>query len=195
MTDSKTAWNNRRPILHRLPQYGYQDNAIADALTFYPDLKLSGVKDLLERWYLELHPDTCQDASLDYLAYLVGFSGHFWDTRWSNPVKRDLIRASHAILWRKRGTFEAIRAVLDIHGISYDIWTDGSLNLAFTLSGTFGSPKMRYYLRLPKTTPRVSPAFQEARRTLRLYSPAVTKSKVTYQAFYLGLSRLGDPLF
>lgn len=193
--DAITAWSKERPIYFRLPQKGYQDNQVADVLTQYPDSKLSTSKELLEAWHLELDPDTAQSRSLDFLAYLVGLSGQYWDVSWSNPVKRDLIRVAHPVLWSKRGTQETIETILNIHQIKHDIWLDSNLRLSFKMPGTFGSPRCRFYVRLGKQYSRSGLQFREAQRTLRNFAPAVVKHKAVYKRFYLGLSKIGDPMF
>ena len=187
-------WDTRRPIWGRLPAKGYQDSPVEDWLTAWADEELSAKLAQMESWYTQLHPDTCDPASLDYLAYLVGFSGPYWDTQWQETPKRALVRDSHW-LWANRGTLKAIARVLNIHQVQHDLWLSGVLRLSFGLPGRFGTPSPRVYLRLPKQYPRAGAAFGEAERTRRNWVPAVIRSKVTYERFYLGFSRVGDPLF
>lgn len=192
---SKEAWSEGRPVFKRLPYNGYQNNDLVDHISNWVDFRLSQASALLQNFYKEVSPYTAQDSSLDYLAWLVGLSGQYWDRTWSSLVKRQMIRLAHPVLWKQRGTDTVLRTVLDIHEISYNIWTDGNLQLPFVLSGTFGTPKLRFYLRLPITYPRSGPVFREARRTVANFSPALVQKGVCYDRFYLGFSLLGDPLF
>lgn len=195
MTTSKEAWSVGRPVYKRLPYNGYQDNSLVDHISNWVDFRLTQASVLAQNFYREVSPDTAQDASLDYLAWLVGMSGQYWDTTWSSSVKRAMIRLAHPVLWKNRGTEVVLRKVLDIHGIEYNIWTDGNLQLGFILPGTFGTPKLRFFLRLPLSYLRSGPVFREARRTVANFSPALVQKTVCYDRFYLGFSLLGDPLF
>lgn len=195
MRNDKTAWASGRPVYGRLPEKGYQDNLIADSLTAWVDGRLSETKGTLEAWPLEVSPDTAKDSSLDYLGWLFGFSGSFWDTSWGPEVKRELIRLSHSFIWPMRGTLAVIRKVLDLHGISYDVWRPGVSTLPFAMPRIFGGGGLRFFVRLPITYIRGGQDWREAERTLRNYAPAVVETKVTYQRFYMGFSKIGDPMF
>lgn len=193
--DSAEAWGAGRPLFNRLPEKGYKDSQPTDAVTVWVDEYLVKTKQLLETFYLSLDPATCPDDQLDYLAYLVGLSGTFWDTRWSPEVKRAFINQSHVYLWRNRGTLACLKKVLDIHNLSYDIWQDGNLTLPFAMSSAFGTAKMRLYIRLPLIYLRGQQEWLEANRTARNFVPAVVKHQVCYEYFALGISRLGEPMF
>lgn len=189
-----TAWNDR-PIFSRLPEAGYGDNAIAEIMTAWPDAKLMEVKATLEDFYKELDPYTAKADSLSYLAFLVGLSDQFWAEDWTTAVKRAMIAAAPVSLWPFRGTMKALRAVLDIHGLDYEIWRPGVLTLPFPLPGSFGNAGTEFYIRLPLRYQRSSLQWQEAVRSLENFGLFGTRSDVVYQAFYLGFSRVGDPLF
>lgn len=188
-------WQNRRPIFDSLPEVGYKDNSVADSLTSWIDEKLSLKADQLQNFYKELDPDTCQSGMLEYLAFLHGLSGKFWDNGWKESTKRTLIKNSHKVLWKLRGTAKPITFVLNAHGIQHSIWTDGSTNLTFKLPAKLAVPKLRFYLRMPLIYARDSWQWKEARRTANNFAPAVTSYVVCHNAFYLGFSRLGEPLF
>lgn len=188
-------WHDSRPVFSRLPERGYRDNPIADALTSWVDEKLTAKADQLQSFYLQLDPSTASDEYLDYLAFLVGLSGSYWDTEWTPQVKRSLIAASHNYLWANRGTLGVIEFVLKTHGISYDIWQDGSSVLPFKLPKTFGANRLRFFVRLPLRYARTSSEWREAERVLKCYAPAVVQCKVYYQGFRMSFSRLGDAMF
>ena len=124
----------------------------------------------------------------------MGLSDNYWDVQWSTGVKRAMIESAYG-LFNTSGTLLAVREVLDIHSIPYDIWVDGSLRVPFTLPGTFGQPKLRYYVRVPLSVSRDGVQWKEAERTIRNYSAAVVNGRVTYKGFKLGYSRLSDPVF
>lgn len=184
-----------RPIFDRLPIRNYQTNDPADWLTQWPDNELNVKAQQLEAFHLQLDPDTAAAASLDFLGYLVGYSGEFWSVDWPEAVKRTLIREAHGFLWPKRGTLAVIRRVLDIHGILHNIWQPGSLRLTFAMPGVFGGTGLRFFVRLPLSYRRTAKDWLEAERTLANYAPAISRSAVVYDRFYTGFSRLGDPMF
>jgi phage tail P2-like protein len=190
----KDSWAEGRPVFNRLPLRGYQDNETVDALTVWVDEKLTDTAKLLEGLPGELSPSTCQDKWLDYLGFLVGLSGSYWDIEWSSSVKRAMITEAHRN-WGRRGTIDSIRGILDIHGFEYKLWTSSSLRLSFTLPATFGSDNLRLFIRLPLRYQRTSKEFKEAGRTLRNYAPVLIEAKEVFDGFYLGFSKIGDPLF
>lgn len=189
-------WHDGRPIFARLPLDGYQNNEAVDALTVWVDEKIISKAEQLQDFYTNyLNPDTCLSEALDYLAYLVGLSGEYWDKSWSDPVKRTFIKSAHPLLWSKRGTIDVISFILKTHGLAYQIWTDADLTMSFTMSATFGTTKLRFFVRLPVAYPRKGLEFREAQRTLRNFAPAVVQNKACYDYFRLGLSDWGDPMF
>ncbi|MBW4558461.1 MAG: phage tail protein [Trichormus sp. ATA11-4-KO1] len=187
-------WHEGRPVFNRLPQTGYQDNLAVDWLTLWVDQKLSDKADQLQTLWTKLDPLTTTEDWLDYLAFLCGLSGVYYDTKWAVNIKRQMISQAHS-LWSSRGTLASIRTVLDIHEIPYTIWNSGSLRLPFVLSATFGRDDLRLYVRLPLDYQRTSREFKEAQRTLRNYAPVIVDAEVVFERFYLGFSRIGEPLF
>jgi phage tail P2-like protein len=187
-------WVSGRPFFTALPEVGYQDNDAVDSLTLWVDEQLTAKAVQLQSMWTKLDPVTTDEIYLDYLAFLVGLSGPYWDLKWSTAVKRQMITQAHSI-WSIRGTVTALNKVLAIHGISYNLWSRGSLNLTFILPGTFGKDDFTLYIRLPLTYTRFSVGFKEAERTAKNYSGAVSKTRVVYERFYLGYSRLGEPVF
>lgn len=188
-------WQNRRPIFDALPEKGYQDNTVADALTFWIDSKLSDKADQLQNFYKTLDPDTCPESMLEYLAFLHGLSGSFWDNAWSSATKRTFIKNSHSLLWRYRGTSKVIAFVLSTHGLKYSIWTDGDLRMPFKLSQKFATSKLRFFIRLSYTYARDGWEWKEAKRTAKNFAPAIVGYSVCHEVFRLGFSRLGEPMF
>lgn len=194
MADRREVWESKRPVFSSLPAYGYQNNDVTDWVTSWVDQELSKVSDTLQNFHENIDPATCPESLLDYLAWMVGLSNQFWDVTWQPSVKRAMIANAH-YLFNHLGTLDTIRKVLDIHGLPYDIWTDGNLTLPFTLPGTFGKPRLRYFVRVPISVNRNGRGWMEVKRTIRNYSAAVVKGSVSHEAFRLNYSRLGDPLF
>lgn len=195
LTTTQQAWTDGRPILDQLPQLGFQDNPVAAALTAYPDDTLTGWSELLQNLHTTLDPNLCDTSLLDYVAFLFGLSGEpYWDVKWSADVKRAILLQEH-YLRKYKGTLGVIKTVLNIHGISYHLYTDGELIMPFAFPGAFGTGLMRFFILLPPTIPRTSTVWLEAVRTLRAYAPAYVFSMVAYQGFYLGLSPMGSPMF
>jgi phage tail-like protein len=209
-------YKDGRPVFYDLPQKGYQDNPIVDWLTLWYDERIVQSATTLESFWQNLDPMVAPESYLDYLAFLCGLSGKYWDVKWTVPVKRSLISLAHS-LWSSRGTLRAIKQVLNIQlstylydsegflvddkgdylieNPEYTIWTNGALRLSFTLPATFGKDDLKLWVRLPLKYQRSTQQFKEAQRTLRNYAPAIVKSGVCFERFYLGFSVLGDPLF
>lgn len=182
--------------MSRLPDSGYRDNPTAQALVSWVDESLAAKAAQMQNLYKDLcDPATCRPEFLEYLAYLVGLSGAYWDIQWDTEVKRTLIKNAHSKLWRLRGTFHVIAFVLDTHRIRHLLWTDGESVLSFRMPKTFGSAKLRFYLRLPIDYHRNGLEFREAQRTLRNYAPAIVEHKAVYEQFFCGFSKLGEPMF
>lgn len=194
MSDRREVWSSQRPVLNSLPANGYQNNEPTNWVTSWVDQELTGVATRLQEFYKQIDADLAPPEMLDYLAWLVGLSGRYWDVQWSELVKRRMIKLAYQLI-NQAGTLDAVRLVLDAHEIPYDIWVDGSLRLPFNLPGTFGQPKLRFYLRVPLSILRDGKDWREAERTIRNYNAAVVNGKVTFKAFFLSYSTLGDPVF
>lgn len=189
-------WHDGRPVFNRLPLDGYQNNDAVDALTVWVDEKITSKAEQLQNFYTNyLNPDTCLSEALDYLAYLVGLSGEYWDSAWSDQVKRTFIKSAHPLLWSKRGTLAVISFILQTHGLEHQIWTDADLIMSFAMSRAFGTTKLRFFVRLSVSYPRSGLQYREAQRTLKNFAPAVVEHKACYDYFRLGLSIWSDPMF
>jgi hypothetical protein len=182
-------------ISSRLPEKGYRDNPTVIALCAFADSVTSETSSQLESFHRELAPATAKPESLDYLAYLVGFSGRFWDTAWAPEVKRSLISLAHGYIWPNRGSLKVIKRLLEILAVPADLWQAGRLILSFKMPGTFGTGALRFYVRLPISIRKSDRAWREGERILENYAPAFTKHAVVYERFYLGFSQIGDPMF
>lgn len=194
LTNTQAAWLAHQPVLGQLPEKGYQDNPVCYALTSYVDETLSGWADLLQNLHTRLDPAQAPVELLDYIAYLFGLSGEpYWDAQWSGDVKRSIL-LQQQYLRKYKGTLRVIRAVLDIHSITYQLYVDGQLTMPFTFPGVMGTGLMRFFVLMPQNTARASSVWREAVRTLTAYCPAVTQSMVAYRGFTLNISRLGEPM-
>jgi phage tail-like protein len=183
-----------RPTYHSLPIRNYQDNDVADWLTHWHDQKVVNTANILSNFYKAFDPFVAPEDYLNFLAYLVGLSQEYWDVKWSNDVKRQLISVAHE-LWSTKGTLLAISKVLDIHQLEYAFWISSSIRLSFTLPVLVGSDDLRFYVRLPLKYSRTSSEFKEAERSLRNYSAAIVDARVMYEYFYLGFSQVGEAVF
>lgn len=187
-------WDKGQPVTLRLPRDGYQNNPDVVALLSQPDWFLTEKKGQLETLHQQLTGVTAPTDWLDYLAWLLGWSDEYWDSRWSESVKRQLIVISNSV-WERLGQSDVITQILDIHGIEHDLWTEVALQLSFIMPATFSTPKGRLYIRLPIQYLRNGDEFREARRTRDNFVPCTILSGVVYYRFYLGISQLGDPMF
>lgn len=177
----KEAWDDSRPVYKRLPIEGFQNNEVVDWLTQQPDADLMSVKQEMETFYQKLDPVACPVAMLDYLGYLVGMSGEYWDLDWSEAVKRSMITNSFTF-WENLGTLQTFTDVLDIHGLTYRVWQPGLSN-------------SRVYTGLPLTSVRNGAEWVETQRTVRNFLSVTTRNVVSYDQFYIGFSVIGEPVF
>jgi len=87
-----------RPIYDRLPgvsgaYYSDSKDTVAKWLVSGGDEELSIAKDRISNFYSDyLDPDTCYPTYLDWLAQHIGLFGTLWDTQWTIPVKRAMIK-------------------------------------------------------------------------------------------------------
>jgi phage tail P2-like protein len=182
------------PLLDVLPYEGYKSNEIVVGLSAAVNADYYGVATLLQGMPAKLAPSTAPAEYLDYLAYLVGLSGSYWDSQWHVSIKRAMVAAAHT-LWRTKGTIGCINQALAIQNIPYELWQTTQLKLPFTMPGTFYSRNLRFFIRLDLAYARTSREWLEAARVLRNYKPATVDGRVCYKGFKLGYSKLGEPLF
>lgn len=188
---------NTRPVFSRLPEKGYQDNIIADALTDFYDSKLVEVGTKVQALHTKLDPVTAPVEYLDWIAYLVGMVPPYYSNKWTAAVKRKAIAAANTI-FSYRGTFRGLDEALKIHSFTYDIFSSDDLRLPFTFDGTntrFGSITDYVYVRLPLQYTRQSYQFREAKKAIDNYTALVTPALACYDKFYIGFSEIGDPIF
>lgn len=195
LPDSYTdAWEVSQPLYHRLPEVGYKDNPVASWLTQWVDHEWMLAKTTMEQWYRELDPSTCKETSLDYLAALLGFSDGYWDSSWSASQKRAVLGQTR-VLWQYRGSKLAITTIIQALDIRASLWYRDRLVLSFDLPAIFGKNNLIVNLTVPLEVRRNSREWLEVDRVRKLYLPAITASKTTYNKFYFGFSQIGEPLY
>jgi phage tail-like protein len=188
---------NTRPVFSRLPQRGYQDNQIADALTDFYDSKLTSVGLQVQSLHTLLDPATAPVEYLDFIAYLVGMVDPYYSVGWAVSVKRKAIAKANDI-FSYRGTTKALSDAISIHDFTYDIFSSTDLRFTFTFDGSntrFGSTTDKVFVRLPLKYTRKGYEFREAQRAVTNYTALVTPTLPCYDKFYFDYSVFGDPLF
>lgn len=194
-------WSTGRPVFDRLPLEGYQDNEIVDAITLPYDLLLMEWKDLAQNFERDfLDPATCRVDALDWLAQLVGFTGEYWDPSWPVNIKRELIARSHQFIWPNKGAKILLQWLLQLFSIQARIYLLGQFLVGYNKVGdALGGELLRYWILMPLTYRRESPEWELVERLDRLYMPCFTDgagaSRVVYEKFYVGFSKVGDPIF
>jgi phage tail P2-like protein len=194
MTVEKTSWAAGRPVFKRLPYLGYQDNKLVDALTTWVDDRLTDKYTRSRDFWQLLQPSTATADSLDYAAYLMGFSEALWVPTWAESLKRSILQDANYLL-RNRGNILAILRLLSLMGLSVTAWTGRSLLIPFNIPGTFGTSSARIFLRAPLSVPRSSDEWVKAEYIRQHWVSAPIKSAVCYERFYVGYSRIGEPMF
>lgn len=186
-----------RPVFERLPVNGYQNNAIADAVTSYYDEKLVATGTLVEGLHLRLNPDTCPDTYLEWLAFMVGMVAPYYNNQWSVAVKRKAVKSANDI-FRLRGTTPGILKALDIHSFEYSLYTSNDLKLPFVFGNNtsrFGKRSDAARIVLPLKYTRSGYEFTEAQKVADNYSAIVNPVAPCYDRFYIGFSFFDDPVF
>lgn len=185
-----------RPTFNRLPVKGYQDNTVANALTQFYDEKLVAVGTQVQNFHTLLDPATCPVSYLDYLAYLVGMVDPYYDSRWSVPIKREMIQSA-LTLFRTRGTKACLTLALDIQSVPYKYYNSSNLvfSFVFTTDTKFGLDSQVVFVTLtdPQVNTRTGNNWLEVARAVRNYTAIAAPVQLTYDHFYLGYSALGEP--
>lgn len=195
-----------RPIYHRLPiaegKYQVHEDdtelePVADWLTAPLDANLIAVKLLLQNFYADyLDPITALEENLDWLAQVVGFTGEYWETSWTETQKRTLIKDSLSFIWQNKGTRVLLEYLLEVFQINGKIYQLGQFLAGRNRAGSaLGGDNLEYYLLVPITYLRTSNEWRLAVKINRLYSPVFVDSKVCYGAFFCGFSCAGEPCF
>ncbi len=138
-------------VLHQLPQCYRQRSEsweIADALTRAIAELFAEYSDLLANYERDyLNPDTCLESWLDTLAFWVGW-GDYWDSTWSVPVKRKLIKDADYI-WSNRGNREIMPYLFSVFGLDATLASSTGFILGrTTLPGVFGGGPFSYVIKV-----------------------------------------------
>ena len=181
-------------ILENLPERGYQDNDNVKKLLTFPEQKVDEWHSILTNLYKEVDADTCSDEFLDYLAFLYGFSDSYWSFLWSNEVKRNILKLGIKY-WQILGTKEALELWLAALNIPCSIWSGSVLTLPFKMSAKLGTRRNKVVFRLPISETRSSYTWLEAVRMSNHHVSVSIPSRVGYETFRLGFSKLGEPMF
>jgi phage tail P2-like protein len=201
-----SAWDENRPIFRRLPQYGWQDNEIADAITSaYDQILMELQQEILNFPTNFIDPDTARADALDWLAQLCGYTGEYWDASWTESVKRQLIK-DHQMVWANKGTQYLLEYLLNLFGLSdTKIRVRGAWRAGVNKPGdAIGGELLHYSVVIGSPTSvgyqRGGAEWRLIDRLRRLYMPAWCDSipegnrYLHYHRFRAGRSAAGDPL-
>jgi phage tail P2-like protein len=200
-----SAWSEGRPIFLRLPLYGWQDNAIADAITEPYDRSLIELKEAILNFPRDfIDPDTCRSDALDWLAQLMGFTGDYWDTNWPDSIKRQLIKDAQFI-WSYKGTQQLLEYLLALFALDAVISIPGAWRVGITAIGnTIGGDLLTYSILINSAGKafylRTSDEWRLIERLNRLFMPCwcspttLNSAFVHYDRFRVGLSAVGEPI-
>lgn len=201
-----SAWDDGRPIFKRLPQYGWQDNEVADQITAAYDAVLMELKDAIANFPTNyMDPDLCRADALDWLAQLSGYTGEYWDTKWDEALKRQLIKDAQPVTWRYKGSLHLLNYLIDLFQLQVQVRVQGAWTVGLTAIGSaIGGPLLIYSLIVGDDSSPVyirdSEEWRLIERLNRLYmpcwnSPATLNGNfVHYHRFRVGLSLVGDPI-
>lgn len=201
------AWDEGRPIFKRLPQYGWQDNEVADWITEAYDQILIELKTAIENFPRDyIDPDTALSANLDWLAQLMGYTGEYWDSSWDDTIKRQLIKDAQQIVWRYKGSYFLLAYLLEIFELQHvQIKLQGQWTIGVSKVGdAIGGPLMVYSLVIGNDSNpgyiRASQAWRLIERLNRLYMPCwcspitLNGNFLHYHRWRVGMSMVGDPI-
>lgn len=208
---TENSWQLNRPIYLRLPEESeaYQGNEIVDAITTPWDNKIVDVKNTLLNFNNDfINPETAREDALDWLAQLCGFTGEYWDTRWSITIKRSLIKDSHTKIWSYKGTVILLQYLLDLFGLDAVVYVENVWFIGITaIDSPIGGRNLYYAIKLfaPDAANnqfymRNSKEWKLIEKLNRLYMPCwcasipTNGSFIHYEKFIIGVSAVGDPL-
>jgi hypothetical protein len=178
---TKLAWDSGKPIWERLPEC-YKENDIALWLTAYFDELLINTKAKIDDLPRQLNPLDCDEAWLDVLAPLCGFTGEYWDTTWKVRAKRLLIANSFLNIWPNKGSKAVLSLVLDCFSIQHLISRRGDFIIGFSKAGDpLGSAAWEYIIYLP--TIYKNPGNEQFKLTAKLnklYGPLWCSSEIIF---------------
>lgn len=204
-----SAWDDRRPIFKRLPQYGWQDQdpPVSDwVIEPFDAIAMELQSKILSFPDDYIDPDTCRADALDWLAQLSGYTGEYWDTTWSEAVKRTLIKDAQSTVWNYRGTIYLLQYLINLFGLNQAyIVVPGSWRVGVTAIGSpIGGQLLVYSIVIgTQDTPgylRNSAEWRLLQRLIKLFMPCwagtntLNGSHLHYQRFRVGLSAVGDPI-
>jgi len=205
------AWEDGKPIYLRLPgeNSGYtkdedfddydpiSDPPIARWLTEFWDEFLVETKDKCTNIYTShLNPETADTPNLDWLAQLCGFTGDYWNSTWHEYFKRSLIANSFNFIWPNKGSKILFEWLLYLFGYNARIFQLGEFLVDINIVGDLlGGRPLEYYIVVSLSYLRTSKAWEQIELLNRIYGPVYQESRVCYNAFYLGFSVVGDPVF
>ncbi|ANV88504.1 phage tail protein [Picosynechococcus sp. PCC 7117] len=180
------AWSTGRPIYSRLPD-SYKENNVADHITSFWDQLLVDYKAKVDDLPRQLDPTNCDASWLDFLAPLCGFYGEYWDTNWPEDSKRLLLANSYTLIWKDKGSREALSFILSALHIDHKIWEGNGFILGTSQLGidTLGTAAWQYKILLPKKYKPNSYEFQLANKINRLHGPLWCESEVIYEHLIL----------
>jgi phage tail P2-like protein len=200
-----SAWSEGRPIFLRLPQYGWQDNQVADWITDPYDRILVELQQAILNFPRDfIDPDTARSDALDWLAMLCGYWPSYWDTEWSDRIKRELIK-NHQFLWNYKGTQQELLYLLELFQLDATIEIQGAWRVGTTaIGGAIGGELLSYSILVNSVGKafylRTSVKWRLIERLNRLFMPcwcspiSLNGSFVHYDKFRVGLSTVGEPI-
>lgn len=199
------AWDDKRPIFKRLPQYGWQDNPVADWVVDPCDRVLVELQQAILNFPRDfINPDTCRVDVLDWLAQLMGYTEEYWDTNWPVAIKRILIKNAQ-LIWSYKGTQAELEYLFSLFSLDVRIDVAGAWKVGVTAIGSpiggellsysllINSPGKAFYL-------RTSNEWRLIERLNRLFMPcwcspaSLNGAFVHYDRFRVGLSAVGEPI-
>jgi len=96
----------------------YRDREETHWLTAPWDELLTQTRDAANNAYTtHLDPATAEPEYLDWLAQHYGFTEEFWDTTWSESIKRTLLQNAYGYIWPERGTIGVLNWMIRLHAL------------------------------------------------------------------------------
>lgn len=202
------AWSEQRPVFRRLPIFGWQDAdpPVADWIVGAYDEVLIEIQQAILNFERDfIVPETARSDALDWLAQLMGYTGEYWDTQWSDTVKRRLIADAQTVVWRYKGTFYLLQYLIGVFELESRIklrlqWRIGTSKIGDAIGGGL----LVYALILgSNTTPgyvRDSSEWRLLERLNRLFMPCwcqpetLNGNYLHYHRWRVGRSAVGDPI-
>ncbi len=172
----------------------YTDNETVRWLMAPWDSGTAALIESLRNFYARsLDPLSCEPKYLDWLAQWAGFTGDYWDVRWPERIKRELIAAAYLRIWPEKGSAGLLVWLFELFEIQAQIVASSTpFRADVSVAGdTVGGPVSVFHVLMPMAYSRLR-EWVLARKLLTLYTPIWIPYTISYVESRADILRAGE---